>query len=136
MGGNPNYALRWTVDEISDVWQKESDSDPTELESPEVAMIPVMVELSQILRTASQDIYHDSTGRSVQEKSQIGFQLEELLTAWKNKLPSYLNIDSVSLNDAEWASKQKLVLRMRKRFATVSLSAQTLILLILWDRSL
>ncbi|KFY40674.1 hypothetical protein V494_03393 [Pseudogymnoascus sp. VKM F-4513 (FW-928)] len=93
-------------------WMNESDSDPSELEGPEVAMIPVMVGLSRILKTASQDIYHDST-RSIQEKSHIGFQLEESLMLWKNGLPSFLNIDSVSLNDTEWAFKQKLVLRMR-----------------------
>lgn len=82
-------------------------------------MIPVMVELSNILRTASQEIYHDANKHSMQEKSQIGFQLEESLAVWKNKLPSFLKIDSVSLNDTEWAFKQKLVLRMRKCLTAV-----------------
>jgi len=85
----------------------------TEIEGPDVALIPVMVELSQILKTAEQDIYHDSAHRPISDRSQIGFKLEEALVAWKNNLPNFLNFDTVSLRDPEWAFKQKLVLRMR-----------------------
>ncbi|KAH8806197.1 fungal-specific transcription factor domain-containing protein [Xylogone sp. PMI_703] len=93
--------------------QSSSNDRQLELEGPEVSIIPVMVELSRILKTASQDIYHASGECSIAEKSQIAFNLEQTLSDWKMSLPDHLNIDVVALNDAECTFKQKLVLRMR-----------------------
>lgn len=73
-----------------------------------------MVELSQILKTASQEIYDDLGERSISEKSQISFQLHTALDAWKANLPSFLKFDINSLSDSECAFKQKLVLKMRE----------------------
>lgn len=74
-------------------------------------MIPVMVALAQIMSEASHLLYH-STKRSMSEKSRIAMNLDQRLLEWKANLPGFLDIDAASLNDPEWAFKQKLVLRL------------------------
>lgn len=109
------YHYEVHINGADNVLQKTLDmSHDTDMENPDVAIIPVMVELSQILKRASQEIYHDSTNLSMREKSRISFDLESSLSTWKNNLPDFLNVDRAGLNDSEWAFKQKLVLRMRK----------------------
>ncbi|GKZ63726.1 hypothetical protein AnigIFM50267_000009 [Aspergillus niger] len=85
--------------------------DP-DAEDDHVAMIPAMVALAQIMSEASHLLYH-SPKRSMSEMSQIAMNLDHKLLAWKATLPHFLNIDAASLNDTEWAFKQKLVLRLR-----------------------
>lgn len=75
-------------------------------------MIPVMVALAQITTEASHHLYH-SNKRSMHERSRIAMDLDRRLLAWKEGLPAFLNVDKASLNDPEWAFKQKLVLRLR-----------------------
>ncbi|GKZ26009.1 hypothetical protein AbraCBS73388_001956 [Aspergillus brasiliensis] len=85
--------------------------DP-DAEDDHVAMIPAMVALAQIMSEASHLLYH-SPKRSMSEMSQIAMGLDNKLLAWKATLPHFLNVDAASLNDTEWAFKQKLVLRLR-----------------------
>lgn len=72
-----------------------------------------MVALAQIMSEASHLLYH-SPKRSMSEMSQIAMSLDNKLLAWKATLPHFLDIDAASLNDTEWAFKQKLVLRLSK----------------------
>lgn len=74
-----------------------------------------MVDLARILKKASYDIYCKSREHPTKEMSQISLKLNDELNNWKADLPRFLNLDIDSLNDAEWAYKQKLVLKMRKR---------------------
>ncbi|KAL2814954.1 fungal-specific transcription factor domain-containing protein [Aspergillus granulosus] len=83
-----------------------------EVEGNDIAMIPAMVSLAQIMSEASQLLYH-SPKRSTGEKSRVSERLDDKLLQWKSTLPDFLNIDVASLNDPEWAFKQKLVLRLR-----------------------
>ncbi|PWY92713.1 hypothetical protein BO70DRAFT_328052 [Aspergillus heteromorphus CBS 117.55] len=85
--------------------------DP-DAEDDHVGMIPAMVALAQIMSEASHLLYH-SPKRSMGEMSQIAMNLDNKLLAWKTTLPHFLHIDAASLNDTEWAFKQKLVLRLR-----------------------
>lgn len=62
---------------------------------------------------ASHHLYH-SKKRSMHERSRIAMNLDQRLLEWKSNLPDFLDIDAASLNDPEWAFKQKLVLRLRK----------------------
>jgi hypothetical protein len=78
-----------------------------------LVIIPVMVELSQILKAAIQDIYCTSGDYLMSANSQVGLKLTNQLNEWKANLPACLNLDVDSLDDAEWAYKQKLVLRIR-----------------------
>ncbi|KAL2800950.1 fungal-specific transcription factor domain-containing protein [Aspergillus keveii] len=102
-----------------------------EVEGNDIAMIPAMVALAQIMSDASQLLYH-SPKRSTDEKSQVSERLDSRLLDWKSTLPQFLNIDAAPLNDPEWAFKQKLVLRLRfyntrilinRPFLTASMSA-------------
>ncbi|KAJ5692637.1 transcriptional regulator family: Fungal Specific TF [Penicillium macrosclerotiorum] len=85
--------------------------DP-DAEDNDIAMIPTMVSLAQIMSEASHQLYH-STQRSMHEKSQLAMALDSRLSSWKANIPSFLNPDIQTLNDPEWAFKQKLVLRLR-----------------------
>ncbi|RAL02964.1 Zn(II)2Cys6 transcription factor [Aspergillus ibericus CBS 121593] len=85
--------------------------DP-DAEDDHVGMIPAMVALAQIMSEASHLLYH-SPKRSMVEMSQIAMSLDSKLLTWKTTLPHFLDIDAASLNDTEWAFKQKLVLRLR-----------------------
>ncbi|OOG00144.1 hypothetical protein ASPCADRAFT_393841 [Aspergillus carbonarius ITEM 5010] len=85
--------------------------DP-DAEDDHVGMIPAMIALAQIMSEASHLLYH-SPKRSMTEMSQIAMGLDNKLLTWKTTLPRFLDIDAASLNDTEWAFKQKLVLRLR-----------------------
>ncbi|KAJ5720363.1 transcriptional regulator family: Fungal Specific TF [Penicillium malachiteum] len=87
------------------------DHDP-DAEDNDIAMIPVMVSLAQIMSEASHQLYH-STQLSLREKSHLAMGLEKRLQDWKSNIPTFLNLDANTLSDPEWAFKQKLVLRLR-----------------------
>ncbi|KAJ5626954.1 transcriptional regulator family: Fungal Specific TF [Penicillium herquei] len=87
------------------------DHDP-DAEDNDIAMIPVMVSLAQIMSEASHQLYH-SAQLSLREKSHLAMVLEKRLQDWKSNIPTFLNLDANTLNDPEWAFKQKLVLRLR-----------------------
>ncbi len=75
-------------------------------------MINEMVYFSVVLRRASKEIYHDCKGLSIQEKSSIALELDAQLETWRSNLPEWLNLDMKSCREEEWASKQRLALRM------------------------
>ncbi|KAJ5930042.1 transcriptional regulator family: Fungal Specific TF [Penicillium verhagenii] len=87
------------------------DLDP-DAEDNDVAMIPVMVSLAQIMSEASHQLYH-SAQRSLSDKSRLAMGLDRRLQEWKSNIPAFLNLDARPLSDPEWAFKQKLVLRLR-----------------------
>ncbi|KAK4869906.1 hypothetical protein LT330_005630 [Penicillium expansum] len=87
------------------------DLDP-DAEDHDIAMIPAMVALAQIMSEASHQLYH-SMRRSMADKSCLAMALDQRLLEWKATLPAFLNLDAHALNDPEWAFKQKLVLRLR-----------------------
>ena len=73
-----------------------------------------MVDIAQVLKRASMEIYCKGRRQSMDARSHISLQLNDELTQWKKNLPQFLNFDIESLDDPEWAYKQKLVLKMRK----------------------
>jgi hypothetical protein len=85
--------------------------DP-DAEDNDTAMIPTMVSLAQIMSEASHQLYH-STQRSMSEKSRLAMDLDARLLEWRANIPPFLNPEATTLNDPEWAFKQKLVLRLR-----------------------
>ncbi|KAJ5917844.1 transcriptional regulator family: Fungal Specific TF [Penicillium verhagenii] len=87
------------------------DLDP-DAEDNDVAMIPVMVSLAQIMSEASHQLYH-SAQCSLSDKSRLAMDLDRRLQEWKSNIPAFLNLDARPLSDPEWAFKQKLVLRLR-----------------------
>jgi hypothetical protein len=92
-----------------------------ELESQSVSMVGEMVHLAAILRRISKQIYHDSKGLDECQKSLVAIELDELLDKWKMQLPEWLSLDTASIREPEWATKQKLVLRLSRRCHTTSL---------------
>jgi hypothetical protein len=77
-----------------------------------MAMINEMVKFAIVLRKTSKEIYHDSKGLTLREKSARALELDEELITWKGNLPYWLNLDTISFREQEWASKQKLVLQL------------------------
>lgn len=75
-----------------------------------------MVALAQIMTEASHHLYH-SNKRSIHERSCIVMDLDQRLLAWRADLPAFLNVDKASLNDPEWAFRQKLVLQLSMHFS-------------------
>lgn len=70
-----------------------------------------MVALGQIMSETSHLLYH-SMKHTMDEKSQIAMNLDQRILEWKSNIPGFLDIDAASLNDPEWAFKQKLVLKL------------------------
>jgi hypothetical protein len=91
---------------------QDQDGISSECEGPSIAMINEMVRFAIVLRQTSKEIYHDSKGLTLFEKSARALELDKELVAWKGNLPCWLNLDTVSLKEEEWASKQKLVLQL------------------------
>ncbi|CAI7564925.1 unnamed protein product [Penicillium palitans] len=89
-----------------------ADNLDPDAEDNDIAMIPAMVALAQIMSEASHQLYH-SMRRSMADKSRLAMELDQRLLEWKETLPDFLNLDAHALNDPEWAFKQKLVLRLR-----------------------
>ena len=87
--------------------------DATELENRSFAMINEMVNFAAILRRISKELYHDSKGLSLAQKSSVAGELDTLLGDWKARLPEYLDLSGVSFREDEWAAKQKVVLHLR-----------------------
>jgi hypothetical protein len=85
-------------------------------------MINEMVHFSVILRRASKQIYHDSKGLTLFEKSAVALELDTLLENWRSNLPPWLNLDVKSLREPEWASKQKLVLQLSTNASSNSMA--------------
>ena len=82
-------------------------------ENHTVAMINEMVRLAVLLRRISKEIYHNHKGYTMMQRSSIALNIDNLLEEWKNQLPEWLRFDRVSLREAEWAAKQKVVLQLR-----------------------
>ncbi|KAI1028546.1 hypothetical protein LB503_002099 [Fusarium chuoi] len=88
-------------------------SNQPDLENCSAAMINEMVHFAAVLRRISKELYYDSKGLTLQQKSAVAKELDRLLDDWKAKLPSYLDFTAVSFREQEWAAKQKLVLHLR-----------------------
>ena len=50
------------------------------------------------------------------EMSQIAMTIDWRILDWKANLPDFLDLDAASLNDPEWAFKQKFVLKQREYY--------------------
>lgn len=87
--------------------------DHTFIEQKQVAMVNEMVSFAAILRRVSRKLYHDSKNLTLLQKSVVATDLEVSLDAWKDQLPEWLQFDKTSLDNDEWATKQKLVLQLR-----------------------
>lgn len=79
-----------------------------------------MVSFADILRVASDKLYHPLQVESLTQLSKTAFELDDALQRWKGSLPPILNLDRSTLRDPEWLSKQKVVLKLRK-FSPVAL---------------
>ncbi|ENH74716.1 Activator of stress proteins 1 [Fusarium oxysporum f. sp. cubense race 1] len=88
-------------------------SNQPDLENCSAAMINEMVHFAAVLRRISKELYYDSKGLTLLQKSAVAKELDRLLNDWKAKLPTYLDFTAVSFREQEWAAKQKLVLHLR-----------------------
>ncbi|RBQ77149.1 hypothetical protein FVER14953_13907 [Fusarium verticillioides] len=88
-------------------------SNQSDLENCSAAMINEMVHFAAVLRRISKELYYDSKGLTLLQKSAVAKELDRLLDDWKAKLPTYLDFTAVSFREQEWAAKQKLVLHLR-----------------------
>lgn len=86
-----------------------------------MAMINEMVHFAVLLRRISKEIYHDTKGLTMLQKSSVAIELDNLLSTWKSQLPEGLNFDVVTFRGTEMAAKQKLVLHLRYLNARVIL---------------
>lgn len=93
--------------------QLEGISNAPETENKNVAMINEMVRFAAILRRISKELYHDTKGLTLPDKSTIAKELDGLLGDWKANLPVWLDFGTISFRDEEWASKLKVVLHLR-----------------------
>jgi hypothetical protein len=93
--------------------QKNTSPVPPEAENRSVSMTNEMVHFATVLRRVSKELYHNSKGLTLSEKSTVAHELDLLLDDWKAQLPEWLDFERVSLREEEWSGKQKLVLHVR-----------------------
>jgi hypothetical protein len=93
--------------------QNVSILDVPESEDKSVAVLNEMVHLAAILRRISKELYYNSKGLTLLEKSILAKELDSFLDDWKSRLPEWLDFGRVSFREEEWAAKQKLVLHLR-----------------------
>jgi hypothetical protein len=96
----------------TDLYSKDQDGTSPECEAHNISMINEMVRFAIILRKTSKEIYHDSKRLTLLEKSVRALELDAELMAWRKSLPAWLDLESSSLREPMWASKQKLVLQL------------------------
>jgi hypothetical protein len=84
------------------------------LDDLQTSIISAQLGICDILRAASTDLYHSQQHLTLQEKSDLALKLDQKLEQWKANLPNWLNPDTISFKDSEFASRQKLALQMRK----------------------
>lgn len=87
--------------------------DTPELEDSSVAIVNEMVHFAAIVRRVSKELYHDSKGLTLLQKSAVAKELDGLLGDWKARLYKWLDFGEISFRGEEWAAKQKLVLHIR-----------------------
>jgi hypothetical protein len=96
----------------TNLYSKDQDGTLPECEAHNISMINEMVRFAIILRKTSKEIYHDSKRLTLLEKSVRALELDAELMAWRKSLPAWLDLESSSLREPMWASKQKLVLQL------------------------
>lgn len=104
-----NYMIPLPLIQNQDI----SSSEAPEVEHNSIAMVNEMVHFAAILRRVSKQLYHDSKGLTLLQKSTVAKELDALLEDWKNRLPDWLSFGKVSFFGEEWAAKQSLVLQLR-----------------------
>jgi hypothetical protein len=109
LGKPRNYQI--DLPHITD--QKDNTLPERNFEKRSVMMINEMVHFAAILRRISKGLYYDSKGLTLLQKSIVAKGLDTQLHDWKSRLPSYLDFNTVSFREPEWAAKQKLVLQLR-----------------------
>ncbi|KAJ0317519.1 hypothetical protein COL5a_011086 [Colletotrichum fioriniae] len=76
-------------------------------------LINPMVDLAKILMWMTDNLGLHSSHTSFQRLSQTALNLDRELDDWKSGLPRQLRFDTSSLEDSEFAMKQKTVLKLR-----------------------
>ncbi|KAK1978175.1 hypothetical protein LZ30DRAFT_752343 [Colletotrichum cereale] len=90
-------------------------------------LINPMVDLSKILMWMTDNLSLHSNHTSLQRLSQTALSLDRDLDDWRSGLPRQLQFDMSSLEDSEFAMKQKTVLKLRFLNARILLHRQFII---------
>ncbi|KAK1456180.1 hypothetical protein CCUS01_10168 [Colletotrichum cuscutae] len=90
-------------------------------------LINPMVDLAKILMWMTDNLGLHSSHTSFQRLSQTALNLDRELDDWKSGLPRQLRFDTSSLEDSEFAMKQKTVLKLRFLNARILLHRQFII---------
>ncbi|KAF6834904.1 C6 transcription factor [Colletotrichum musicola] len=91
-------------------------------------LINPMVDLAKILMWMTDNLSLHNSHTSLQRLSQTALNLDRELDDWKTGLPRELRFDTSSLEDSEFAMKQKTVLKLRFLNARILLHRQFIIL--------
>ncbi|TDZ32894.1 putative transcriptional regulatory protein [Colletotrichum spinosum] len=91
-------------------------------------LINPMVDLAKILMWMTDNLSLHNSHTSLQRLSQTALNLDRDLDDWKSGLPRELRFDTSSLEDSEFAMKQKTVLKLRFLNARILLHRQFLII--------
>jgi len=78
-------------------------------------IISSMIPLAEIQRRMSIEIYQAKSTTTL-EKSRKSLILDQALNDWKAGLAPFLDLETTSLTEPEWQTKQKIALSLRKRY--------------------
>ncbi|KAH8817495.1 hypothetical protein F5884DRAFT_830552 [Xylogone sp. PMI_703] len=72
-----------------------------------------MISLAEILRQASEEIYHSPSNADPERKIMAAVKLDESLLRWKSQVSPIFELDSTPLTEKESTTKRKLVIKLR-----------------------
>ncbi|KAK2009018.1 hypothetical protein LZ32DRAFT_684178 [Colletotrichum eremochloae] len=100
---------------------------PSHFPNSAYCLINPMVDLAKILMWMTDNLSVHNNHTSLQRLSQTALNLERDLEDWRSGLPRQLRFDMSSLEDSEFAMKQKTVLKLRFLNARILLHRQFII---------
>jgi hypothetical protein len=72
-----------------------------------------MTELAHILKRTSEEVYHNPTSKSLDQRSRTALALDKILITWKQQLAPMFDLETASLIEKEPMTKRKVVMKLR-----------------------
>lgn len=76
------------------------------------SIIYAMIPLAQVMKELQTNIDRKAAGLSWSDKAAEACEIDRRLLDWERHLPAFLQWNTLTLRDPEWAMKQKVILEL------------------------